>query len=216
MARPAGHASPLCLAQASQVIVVDMQPRLASAMAEADRERIYRNLGLLLEVAKLLGVPAAATEQYPRGLGSTVPAIAARLPEDTRLFAKTSFSCCGAEGFVAGLDIDKRPQLVLAGMESHVCVLQTALDLSSRGFQAFLSPAQGLLNDAALWRNTRDGLAVFVAEDAVCSRNPENHRNAMDRLRHAAVTVTNTESVIFEWLRDAKHEKFKAVSALLK
>ncbi len=192
MARPAGHASPLCLAQASQVIVVDMQPRLASAMAEADRERIYRNLGLLLEVAKLLGVPAAATEQYPRGLGSTVPAIAARLPEDTRLFAKTSFSCCGAEGFVAGLDIDKRPQLVLAGMESHVCVLQTALDLSSRGFQ------------------------VFVAEDAVCSRNPENHRNAMDRLRHAAVTVTNTESVIFEWLRDAKHEKFKAVSALLK
>jgi nicotinamidase-related amidase len=138
-----------------------------------------------------VGVPAIATEQYPRGLGPTDPAVAAALPEGTPLLDKTCFACGGDEAFRLALAAAERRQVVLAGMEAHVCVLQTALLLHG-------------------------DYQVFVVEDAVCSRNPDHHRNAMERLRQAGVTVTNTESVLFEWLRDAAHAQFKAVSALVK
>lgn len=182
----------LCHAGTSRLVVVDAQPRLAAAMPDEVRASVTANLALLLDAARMLDLPVSVTEQYPKGLGHTEASVAGRFPDHTRIFEKTSFSCCGADGFVASLDIEHQHQLVIAGMESHVCVLQSALDLRQRGFQ------------------------VFVVEDAVCSRNPRNHRNAMERLRHADVLVTNTESVLFEWLRDAGHQQFKAVSALLK
>jgi len=187
-----GGASHLCRAEASQLVVVDVQPRLAAAMPEADGARTIRNLGVLLAAARALEVPVLATEQYPKGLGATEPEVAGHFPEATRILEKTAFSCCGADGFTACLDAADRPQVVLAGMEAHVCVLQTACELNGRGFQ------------------------VFVVEDAVCSRDPRNHRNALERLRQAGVVVTSTESVVFEWLRDARHPQFKALSALLK
>jgi nicotinamidase-related amidase len=108
------------------------------------------------------------------------------------VLTKTSFSCCEAPGFLGTLDRERRPQVVLCGMEGHVCVLQTALELHELGWQ------------------------VFVVEDAVCSRSPVHQGNALERMRQAGVIATNTESVLFEWLRDASHSQFRAVSALVK
>ncbi len=183
---------PLVRSDASQLVVVDVQTRLAVAIPESDRDRAFQRTGLRLEAARILGVPQLATEQYPKGLGPTDPAVACHFSNDMSVFSKTAFSCCGADGFTGALDIEDRPQVILTGMEAHVCVLQTAFDLQACSFQ------------------------VFVAEDAVCSRTPGNHRNAMERLRQGGIIVTNAESVIFEWLRDAQHGQFKAVSALLK
>ncbi|MCU0935628.1 MAG: hydrolase [Gammaproteobacteria bacterium] len=182
----------LCHAGSSQLVVVDVQERLAAAMPAEDRARVLRNLGILLEAARLLDVPVLATEQYPRGLGPSEPEVASRLPAGAAVLEKTSFSCCGADGFAACLGATPRPQVVLGGMEAHVCVLQTAFELRDQGFQ------------------------VFVVEDAVCSRAPDNHANALARLRQAGVLVPSTESVVFEWLGNARHPQFKAISALLK
>jgi nicotinamidase-related amidase len=188
---PAGPAR-LCRAGDARLVVIDVQTRLAAAMGEADRARVLGNLAVLLEAARALEVPVVATEQYPKGLGPTEPAVAGRLPEATRRVTKTSFSCRPAEGFLTALEDPPRAQVVIAGMEAHVCVLQTAFDLHDVGYR------------------------VFVVEDAVCSRAPGNHRNALERLRQGGVEVTCTESVVFEWLGDARHPRFKALSALLK
>jgi len=189
MQRPA---SMLCAAELSQFVAIDIQGRLAGAMPEDERERVLRHAGILAEAAGKLKVPVVATEQYPKGLGPTAEPVAEALPPATPLFEKTCFSCGGAKGFLDTLGAGNRNQIVLAGMETHVCVLQTALELQGHGFQ------------------------VFVVEDAVCSRRPANHRNALERVRQAGGIVTNTESVLFEWLRDAGHEHFKAISALIK
>lgn len=182
----------LCESDRSLLLLVDIQERLAAAMPAESRAMVVRNAGMLARAAELLGVPVLVTEQYPQGLGPTDPGLKAQLPASVRLVEKTSFSCCGAVGFEAHLRESGRRQIVLAGMEAHVCVLQTALELGAAGWP------------------------VFAAADAICSRRPENHRNAMDRLRQHGVTVTNTESVLFEWLRDARHEHFKAISRMVR
>jgi nicotinamidase-related amidase len=105
---------------------------------------------------------------------------------------KTAFSCCNAEGFDAAACADQRTQWILCGMEAHVCVLQTALELRARG------------------------LEVFVVADAISSRTEANRDNALARLRQAGVIVSNTESVLFEWLRDASDPQFKVLSALIR
>jgi len=191
MTKPAliGH---LCDANHAQLVVVDIQTRLAAAMAEADRERVIRNAGILIQAAGMLGIPTIASEQYPKGLGPTEEAVAWHFPDSLTVFDKTSFSCYANEPFHQALTANGRQQVVLAGMETHVCVLQTAIELQADGYQ------------------------VFVAADAVCSRDPQNHRNALDRLAQTGVVVTNTESVLFEWVRDARHPRFKDVSALVK
>jgi nicotinamidase-related amidase len=182
----------LCDADDSQLVIVDVQEKLAAAMAPKVLERVVQRCARLLDAAAILGVPVIRTEQYPRGLGATLPAVAGHLPETATTLDKTCFSCADAETFCEALATNRRDQIVLAGIESHVCILQTALDLAGQG----------------LW--------VFVAEDAVCARSKRNHRNALARLRQSGVVITNTESVIFEWLRDARHEHFRKVSALLK
>ncbi len=181
----------LCRAEDALLVVVDVQPRLAAAMQSADREQVIARAGMLVQGAGLLGVPVIATEQYPKGLGHTEPALAGHLPAGTAIVEKTCFACGGEENFRRVLADSHRRQVVIAGMEAHVCVLQTALGLAHEGYD------------------------VFVAEDAICSRSGENARNATERMRGSAV-ITNTESVLFEWLRDARHEQFKAISALVK
>jgi nicotinamidase-related amidase len=176
----------------SQLIIVDIQTRLVAAMDPAERTRVIRNAGILATAAGLLTVPVIVTQQYPKGLGPTEPAVLDALPPDTPLLDKTCFACGSDEAIHLAIAAAGRPQIILTGMETHVCVLQTALLLHAEGHQ------------------------VMVVEDAVCSRSPEHRRNALDRLRHLGVTVTNTESVLFEWLRDATHPQFKAVSALIK
>lgn len=173
-------------------MVVDTQTRLAAAMAQSARDHVLRNGTILLQSAALLDVPVLITEQYPKGLGRTEPTLTQHLSPSTPIFEKTCFSCSGAAGFMETVQRSQRKQIVLAGMEAHVCVLQTAMELHATGLQ------------------------IFVAEDAVCSRHLENKINALARLRQAGVIVTNTESVLFEWLRDASHEHFKTISALIR
>jgi nicotinamidase-related amidase len=166
----------------SALVVIDIQERLASAMAA--RERVVRAAAFLLDAATRLEIPILVTEQYPRGLGATVAELAAKLPEGCARREKTAFSARAVLPLA-------RPQVVIAGMEAHVCVLQTALELAGAGYE------------------------VFVAEDAVCSRSEDNCRNALERLRASGVVVTNAESVVFEWLRDASHPQFRALSKMI-
>lgn len=176
----------------SLLLVVDMQARLAGAMEPTDYQQIRGNVAILVKAAVLLGIPLLATEQYPKGLGATDTELAALFPADLTPIDKTSFSCCAVPDVQTTIASSGRHQLLVVGMEAHICVLQTALELSSQGY------------------------SVFVPEDGVCSRNPAHRSNAMARMRASGVLVTLTESVLFEWLRDATHEHFKAVTGLLK
>ncbi|MFA7594290.1 MAG: isochorismatase family protein [Thiohalobacteraceae bacterium] len=182
----------LCRRADSALLVIDVQTRLTGAMPAAARAAVLRSAGILIDAAKALAIPILHTEQYPRGLGPTEPVLAERLADAAHCLEKTTFSCCDATGFDAAACADDRTQWILCGMEAHVCVLQTALDLHARGLQ------------------------VFVVEDGVCSRTEANRANALARLRQAGVIVTNTESVLFEWLRDAADPQFKALSVLIR
>lgn len=176
--------------QLSQLVVIDMQVKLASVMPAEAMQSVVKNCGVLAQAAHLLAVPTILTEQYPQGLGESLPEIKQHLP-NCKPVTKTAFSACGEPRFSQQLHQDK-PQIILAGMEAHICVLQTALALLQAGKQ------------------------VFVAEDAVISRNTANKANALTRLRDAGCVISNTESVVFEWLGNANHEAFKAISKLIK
>lgn len=153
-------------------------------------QQVVKNCAVLLQSASLLEIPSIYTEQYPKGLGSTVPALLELLQPNQRV-EKTVFSCAKEPTFNRKLTSD-RPQIILAGMEAHICILQTALDLQNSGHQ------------------------VFVVEDAVISRNPHHKANALQRLRSAGVIISNTESVVFEWLGAAEGDHFKAISKLIR
>ena len=183
----------LALAEAkhSQLVVIDVQERLVAAMAEKPRQQTLHNISLLSQIANTLKIPITHTEQYPKGLGPTEEMVRAHLAE-TEAIEKTCFSCFGAEGFITAVSLAQRQQIILCGMESHVCVLQTAIELQQAGYQ------------------------VFVVEDGICARHKRHHKNALGRLRQAGIIVTNAESVVFEWLRDATHPDFKSVSRLLR
>lgn len=174
----------------SQLAIIDMQTKLCNVMLEADMAAATRNCGNLVQAAKMLEVPVILTEQYPERLGNTTPEIAQYIG-NVKPIVKTAFSACAEPKFKAKLQRDK-PQMILAGLEAHICVLQTALALMANGKQ------------------------VFVVEDAIISRNPDNKRNAVARLVQAGCIVTNTESVLFEWLGSANHSAFKDVSKLIK
>jgi nicotinamidase-related amidase len=148
-----------------------------------------RNAAFVLDVAKLLEIPVFATEQYPKGLGPTAAEIARRLP--TPIPTKTAFSCCGADTFLEQLEMARRPNVVLVGMETHVCVSQTAFDLLAAG------------------------LHVFVPVDAVAARGALDHDTALRGLELAGAIPTTAEAVAFEWVRDAAHPQFKAISKLV-
>ncbi len=173
----------LARATDSALVVIDIQERLASVMAS--RDSVTRATGILLEAAARLDIPVVVTEQYPKGLGCTVAELLRKAPGGFVRIEKTTFSACAALPLT-------RPQVVITGMETHVCVLQTAFELAAAGRE------------------------VFVVEDAVCSRTEANYSNALARMRAAGIVVTNTESVIFEWLRDAAHEHFRTISKLIR
>ncbi len=171
----------------SVLVVIDIQDKLLPKIGRA--EEVVRNAGFLIDAAALLEVPIKATEQDPKGLGPTTAEIARRLPSP--LPAKTAFSCCGAGTFLEELEMLQRPTVVLAGIETHVCVIQTAFELIEAG------------------------LHVHVAIDALASRYPIDHDTALRRLEKAGATPTTVEAVAFEWLADASHPQFKAVSKLI-
>lgn len=179
--------APRLLADDSTLLVIDVQEKLLVKMPDA--AGLVRDVGFLIDAATLLRVPVVATEQYPKGLGPTAPDLARRLPPN--LPAKLSFSCCGAAGLLDGLRASGRPNVVLAGMETHVCVMQTALDLLAAG------------------------LTVFLPVDALQARFRLDHDLALRRLESAGAVTTTAEAVAFEWMRGADHPQFKAVSKLI-
>ena len=181
-----------CHADQTVFLVLDLQQRLSDAMPSKVLNRVIVNATLLARAAGLLELPVLHVEQTPEVLGGTHPTVVAALPRACVSFSKTAFSCCAAEGFNHTLGATQRRQAVLVGMEAHVCILQSALDLNAQG------------------------LDVFVVEDAICSRRLENYQNALDRLRQAGVQVVSAESVVFEWLGDANHPHFQAVQSLLR
>ena len=193
MTNSGGH-DPAALSRAedSILVLIDVQTRLSAVLDPACREPVIRNAGLLLEAAGMLGVPVIATEQYPRGLGATEARLEERLPDNTRRLEKTCFSCHRLPEIREALVASERRQIVIAGIEANVCVLQTALEVLAAGHE------------------------VFIAADAVCSRSLTNLQNALDRASNDGAIITNSESVLFEWLGDASHQRFKAVSALLR
>ena len=175
---------------ASVLVVIDIQEKLLPAIHGG--EAILPRVGLLLEGAKAMGVPVILTEQYPQGLGPTVEGVRRDLPPGTDPVTKTAFSCVPEPAFMAKLKATGRRQAVIAGIEAHVCVAQTALELVSAGFQ------------------------VFLAADAVGSRRPADRDTALDRMRRAGVVVTTSEALVFEWLRRAGTPEFKAVQRRIK
>lgn len=177
--------------QSSLLVVIDVQQRLAAAMPQETKDQVIKQIGVLLQASEALAVPTVVTEQYPKGLGPTEPALTQATSEKLNTIEKTCFSCLHCRTFADQVDGSNKKQIILTGMEAHICVLQTALDLQHSGYQ------------------------VFVVEDAVCSRTQANKDNAMHRLRQEGVIVTNTESVLFEWLRDAQHPEFKTLSKLI-
>jgi nicotinamidase-related amidase len=183
----------LCSARAGQLILIDAQERLCKVMPPDCLEQALHNMGRLAQTAQTLEIPIIVTEQYPKGLGDTRLEVAAHLPEGLLRVTKTSFSCCSADGFETQLHKrEERPQVVLAGIEAHICILQTAAGLQHWGYQ------------------------VFVVADATCSRSPEYKHNALARLQEGGVNVTNTESVAFEWVGDAGHPRFKEIARMFK
>lgn len=186
----AHHNAQLLNQDESVFITIDIQDRLVSAMADNDAHTLIEQTQRLMTAATSLAVPVITTEQYPRGLGNTVSELAEHVQSDS-VIEKTSFSCAKVPEFMKKLDATGRKQIVLSGMESHICVLQTALDLLAQGFR------------------------VYVVEDAVCSRAHNNKQAALQRMRDAGVIITCMESVLFEWLSDASHPQFKVLSKLV-
>jgi nicotinamidase-related amidase len=173
------------------LIVVDVQERLCAAMDQDALHQLVRNTGILLESARELSLPVMFTEQYVKGLGPTVAELKGRA-SGASFYEKLAFSCCGSEEFVNQLKRSGRKQVIVAGMETHVCVLQTVFDLLAEGF------------------------AVHVVKDAVMSRSSDNKQTAMEAMMLAGAVPTSTESVVFQLLKVAGSESFRTLSKLVK
>ena len=170
-------------------LVIDIQERLLPVME--DKDALLKSCGILLRGLKLLEVPVLITEQYPRGLGPTVPEIRESL-EKFRPMEKNTFSCCEEPAFLLSLETSVRRTVIILGIEAHVCVLQTVADLSASGY-----------------------LPVVVA-DCISSRHAYDKKVALERMYREGAVVTTCESILFELTRRAGNETFKAISALVK
>ena len=171
------------------LLIVDIQERLVPAMAQ--KEKVYANCRHIMEAAKLLAVPFIVTEQYPKGLGPTVNEIKDALPHYKPL-EKITFDCCKGEGFLEKVASLYKSQIILTGMETHVCVLQTCLSLLQEGY------------------------AVHLVSDAVCSRKKDDFLTSREMMRDAGAVITCTETVLFQLLEKAGTPEFKAISKRIK
>jgi nicotinamidase-related amidase len=169
------------------LLVVDFQDKLLAAIAE--RDEVEANVLYLIKGARTLGLPVWATEQYPRGLGPTAPAVAGLIAERP---TKNTFHCCAVPQLLEQLYGRHIRHVTVAGIEAHVCVAQTALELLDLGFR------------------------VQVPADAVASRHVIDREVALRRLEHAGAVISTTEAVLFEWTETAERPEFKAISELIK
>lgn len=174
----------------SALLVIDLQDGYRDKLYEEERT-IHRSLRTI-DAAAGLGLPVIVTEQYPKGVGRTRAEIATRLPEGTKRFEKTAFSCYGAEGFPEYLREIGRDQIVVIGIETHVCVNQTTHDFLAEGF------------------------AVHLVRDAITARYALEDETGWRKMVDSGAVPTTSECIIFEWLRDAKSPEFRALRDLVK
>ncbi len=177
----------------SQLLVIDVQERLAPAMS--DSEATIAQCARLVQVAKLMDVPTTVSEQYSRGIGPTVPQVREACARDSAILEKIFFSCAREEAIgarIRELKAQGRAQLLVCGIESHVCVLQSAMDFAREGFE------------------------VFVAADATSSRASYSREMALPRMREAGISIVTVEMAAFEWLEKAGTADFRAGMALIK
>lgn len=181
-------AHPLLVSSADTgLLVIDVQEKLFHMVVR--HEVVERDILFMLEVAHAVQIPVLATEQYPKGLGGTIASVAAKLTRPCP--EKVTFSCCGNPEVVNFFKREVRPKLILVGIETHVCVQQTALDLITQGFQ------------------------VFLPVDAVSCRYPQDHHTALRRMENAGVVLTTVEALAFELVGAAGTPEFKAISKLV-
>jgi nicotinamidase-related amidase len=168
------------------LLVIDVQEKLVPLIPCADV--LVRNVGFLIDGARLLDIPVQATEQYPKGLGATVADLAKRVPQRPD---KAAFSCCAIPSVVENFRRAARPKILLAGIETHVCVLNTALELLALEFR------------------------VYISVDAVASRSAIDHDTALRRMERAGAILTTAETAVFEWVGGAGTPRFKEISRLV-
>ena len=171
------------------LIIIDVQEKLSRVMHE--KEKLFENLQKLIKGVQILSIPIVVTEQNPNGLGPTVSEIAPLLT-DTKAVTKFSFSCCGEEPFLRKIEKLNRKQILLTGIETHVCVYQTAVDLIEAGYE------------------------VHTVVDCVSSRTTENKTLALDKMKSEGARLTSVEIVLFELLKTAANPKFKELSKIVK
>ncbi|MFZ5997781.1 MAG: hydrolase [Nitrospirota bacterium] len=169
------------------LLIVDIQDRLAAAMNEKIKKGVIKNCLHLIELAKMTNIPIAVTEQYSKGLGQTVPEIRETLAVYQPI-EKLTFSCCGEPNFLNKVKEFNKKTVILTGMETHICVLQTCIDLLNAG------------------------ISVHLVRDGVCSRTKENWLTGIEFMRDAGAVITCTETVLFQLLKVAGTEEFKAIS----
>lgn len=174
----------------SLLLVIDVQAKLWPHIA--NREQVKDRCALLIRGAAKLEVPIVVSEQYPKGLGPTLPELQQALPAGSTMCEKLAFGCLGESDLAGRLDALGRRTLVVCGIETHVCVLQTALEALDKGYR------------------------VAVVADAVGSRLESNRQLALERMRAAGAAVVSAEMLLFEWMRTARHPAFKDISALVK
>jgi nicotinamidase-related amidase len=171
------------------LLIIDIQEKLAAVMKA--RDAVIANSLHLIEIAKIQNIPIVLTEQYPKGIGQTVEEIRNALPE-YKPIEKLTFSCCDEQSFLSEVRRLNKKTIIVAGMETHVCVLQTCI---------------GLL---------RNGLNVHIVKDAICSRNKENWKTGIQFMRDAGAVITSTETVLFQLLKVAGTDEFKAMIKRIK
>lgn len=171
------------------LLVIDIQENLAKVMKHKDQ--VVTNTKILLETADLMDLPTIVTEQYPRGLGETLPELKESMADSAQVYDKISFSAY-LDDISKAIKNTNRKKVIITGMETHVCVFQTARDLLEEGYE------------------------VFIVKDAVASRTKENFINALEQMKSMGAVITNTETVAFDLLKVAGTEEFKIISKLIK
>ena len=174
----------------SLVLIIDVQEKLLNAVF--NKEQVEKKSAIVAEAAKILGIPVVVTEQYPKGLGNTIPAVKDALAEDTEIFEKTAFSALNNEEILETIKKHNKKQILIFGIETHICVSQTTAALRELGYE------------------------VSVIKDACGSRAEEEYLAGLERMKDNGAYIITTEIALFEWLKGAKHPNFKAVQALIK
>lgn len=171
------------------LFIIDVQDRLVNMLKNSDE--IAKNNSILAKSAKILGLPVIASEQYPKGLGSTIPEVREYIASDC-MFEKTSFNAFAEQGVSSKLSELGRKNIILTGIETHICVYQTALALCDAGYN------------------------VYVVKNAVSSRKSKDYKTALELMRDFGGKLTCVETVLFELLKTSKHPDFKEIQSLIK